>query len=163
MYVLKKKKKRDRLFNRNKFCKVHFPFCANRCASYHAQVHVRYSSWILFRAVFDLSVIASSSRLQTLLRIGFIVQLDVTVRREQTGGRSRGRTRVVRGVGEKGQRSDACDRLLRKRRRHQPRKMEREKNRRINSHLASPSDLVQGKCLRVRCIATPHCAGWERK
>lgn len=57
-----------------------------------------------------------------LLRFGFIVQF------EQTGGRSRGRrTRVVGGVGEKGQQSDARDRAsLRKRRRHETRRMERE-------------------------------------
>lgn len=73
---------------------------------------------ILFRAIFDLSLIAPDPRLQTLLRFGFIVQLDIAARREQTGGRSRGRTHVVGGVGEKGQRSDARDRSLRKRRRH---------------------------------------------
>lgn len=38
--------------------------------------------------------------------------------------------------------------------------MEREERRRINSHLASPSDLVpRGKRLRVQCNATPPRAG----
>lgn len=78
-----RRSKKEQVYLVPKFREVRFPFRANRFG-YRVQVFLIYGKRILFRATFDLSLIAPGPRLRTLLRFGFIVQF------EQTGGRSRG-------------------------------------------------------------------------
>lgn len=94
---------------------------------------------------------------RTLHQFGFSSNIAAQLR--QTGGRSRGTGVRVGGVGEKGHAGDRMLVIVRREKdgetvcaRVQDGK--RRENRRINSHLASPSDLVpRGKRLRgsVQC------------
>lgn len=108
---------------------------------------------ILFQAFSTYPLLRPDPRPRTLHQFGFIVQLEhcgPANRRSIEGDESRWRGREGTH-----RRSDARDRSLRKRWGDALQDGKRRENRRINSHLASPSDLVpRGKRLRSRCNAT---------